>query len=185
MKITRSYQFWLDIGNIGWWERLDQPLTHPYVLNRNWQREKRWTDVEEFQANQSALARLVQGLLDRCEEHVYLYVAGLNQAGINQSSPLLSGMQLFLKRIYRMRTHEGILPRPGKQKFYATLWQMDAPFRTGRPYFFFWATLIARIRSKRSGSWLYTGQSAVQNFSKASGLSETNCSKTRLRGAHA
>jgi hypothetical protein len=107
MKNTSvKYQFWLDIGNIGWWERLDQPLTHPYVLNRNWQREKRWTDVEEFQANQSALARLVQGLLDRCEEHVYLYVAGLNQAGINQSSPLLSGMQLFLKRIYRMRTHE-------------------------------------------------------------------------------
>ncbi len=101
-----KYQFWLDIGNIGWWERLDQPLTHPYVLNRNWSREKRWTDAEEFQANQSALARLVQGLLDRCEEHAYLYVAGLNQAGINQSSPLLSGMQLFLKRIYGMKTNE-------------------------------------------------------------------------------
>lgn len=100
------YQFWLDIGSIGWWERLDQPLTHPYVLNRNWSREKRWTDAEEYQANQSALARLVQGLLDRCEDHVYLYVAGLNQAGINQSSPLLSGIQLFLKRIYGMKTNE-------------------------------------------------------------------------------
>ncbi|MGV8027123.1 MAG: hypothetical protein AB2L18_11245 [Anaerolineaceae bacterium] len=101
-----QYQFWLDIGNIGWWERLDQPLTHPYVLSRNWSREKRWTDAEEYQANQSALARLVQGLLDRCEEHVYLYVAGLNQAGMSQSSPLLSGMQLFLKRIYGMKTNE-------------------------------------------------------------------------------
>ena len=25
-------QFWLDVGSSGWWERLYQPLTHPYVL---------------------------------------------------------------------------------------------------------------------------------------------------------
>ena len=99
-----KYQFWLDIGSIGWWERLDQPLTHPYVLSRNWPREKPWTDADEFQNNQATLARIVRGLLDRCEGHVYLYVAGLNQAGINQSSPLLSGMQLFLKRTYREHT---------------------------------------------------------------------------------
>lgn len=103
---TVNYQFWLDIGNIGWWQRLDQPLTHPYVLNRNWSREKRWTDAEEFQSNQAVLARLVQGLLERCKKHVYLYVTGMNQAGINQNSPLLSGMQLFLKRSYRMEIHE-------------------------------------------------------------------------------
>jgi len=100
-----KYQFWLDIGNIGWWERLDQPLTHPYVLSRNWKKEKSWSDADEFKTNQNTLARLVTGLLDRCTEHVYLYVVGLNQAGINQSSPLLSGMQLFLKRSYRVETH--------------------------------------------------------------------------------
>ncbi|HAF61093.1 MAG TPA: hypothetical protein DCK95_02070 [Anaerolineaceae bacterium] len=99
------YQFWLDIGDIGWWERLDQPLTHPYVLNRNWDPSKRWTDAQEYQANQSSLERLVRGLLDRCEEHVYLYVVRLNQAGINQSSPLLSGIQLFLKRTMGVKNH--------------------------------------------------------------------------------
>ncbi|MCX7671841.1 MAG: hypothetical protein N2439_17450, partial [Anaerolineae bacterium] len=25
------HQFWLDVGGTGWWERLYQPLTHPYV----------------------------------------------------------------------------------------------------------------------------------------------------------
>ncbi len=30
-------QFWLDVGNQGWFERLYQPLTHPYVLSRDWQ----------------------------------------------------------------------------------------------------------------------------------------------------
>ena len=99
------HQFWLDIGDIGWWERLDQPLTHPYVLNRNWDASQRWTDAQEFAANQSSLERLVQGLLDRCEEQVYLYAVGLNQAGINQHSPLLSGIQLFLKRTREMQSH--------------------------------------------------------------------------------
>jgi hypothetical protein len=84
---------------------LDQPLTHPYVLNRNWDASQRWTDAQEFAANQASLERLVRGLLDRCEEHVYLYTVGLNQAGINQHSPLLSGIQLFLKRTRGMQTH--------------------------------------------------------------------------------
>ena len=99
------HQFWLDIGDIGWWERLDQPLTHPYVLNRNWDASQRWTDAQEFTANQSSLERLVRGLLDRCEEHVHLYAVGLNQAGINQHSPLLSAIQLFLKRTREMQPH--------------------------------------------------------------------------------
>ena len=29
-----DYQFWLDVGGRGWFERLYQPLTHPYVLSR-------------------------------------------------------------------------------------------------------------------------------------------------------
>ncbi len=36
-----EYQFWLDIGNITWSERLDQPLTHPYVLSRNWNQNEK------------------------------------------------------------------------------------------------------------------------------------------------
>lgn len=29
-----DYQFWLNIGSTGWWERIYQPLTQPYVLSR-------------------------------------------------------------------------------------------------------------------------------------------------------
>ena len=32
-----EHQFWLDVGATGWWERLYQPLTHPYVLSRRWE----------------------------------------------------------------------------------------------------------------------------------------------------
>ncbi|MEJ2447761.1 MAG: hypothetical protein P8Y37_07445 [Anaerolineales bacterium] len=31
-----DYQFWLDIGSRGWYERIYQPLTNPHVLHRNW-----------------------------------------------------------------------------------------------------------------------------------------------------
>ena len=47
-----SYQFWLDVGSSGWFERLDQPLTQPYVLSRQWPADKRWTDDDEFQTSQ-------------------------------------------------------------------------------------------------------------------------------------
>ena len=32
-----KYQFWINIGSKGWYERLEQPLTHPVVLSRSWQ----------------------------------------------------------------------------------------------------------------------------------------------------
>ncbi len=99
------YQFWLDIGDIGWWERLDQPLTHPHVLKRTWQIGQKWTDADEYMTNQESLSRTIGGLLDRCDEHVYLYAVGLNQAGINQSSPLLRALQLFLKRTAQEGEH--------------------------------------------------------------------------------
>ncbi len=38
-----SVQFWLDPGSSGWYERLDQPLTHPQVLSRNWPPGRQWT----------------------------------------------------------------------------------------------------------------------------------------------
>ena len=51
-----SYQFWLDIGSRGWFERLYQPLTHPYVLSKQWTPGDKWTDEREFEiAPRSAL----------------------------------------------------------------------------------------------------------------------------------
>ena len=36
MNQPAAVQFWLDVGSGGWWERLFQPLTQPYVLSRAW-----------------------------------------------------------------------------------------------------------------------------------------------------
>ena len=99
MNRPAAVQFWLDAGSSGWWERLFQPLTQPYVLNRSWERERLWTDADDQSANQQALARLVSGLLRRCSGRVYLGLSDLGESGFEQRGPLL-------KAIWKMQLEE-------------------------------------------------------------------------------
>ncbi len=92
-----DYQFWLDIGSRGWFERLEQPLTHPYVLSRQWPQNMPWTDAEEYETNQDTLYRLVLGLLRRCRKQVFLGLSELNEQGTDQKGPLLKAIQRVLR----------------------------------------------------------------------------------------
>ena len=94
-----SVQFWLDIGGRGWWERLYQPLTHPFVLSRHWPVDRPWTDEAEYWWRQLTLSRLVLGLLRRCRRAVYLGLSQLSEQGYEQKGVLLQAVQ----RVLRMR----------------------------------------------------------------------------------
>ncbi len=98
-----AYQFWIDCGSLSWWERLNQPLTHPYVLNRNWLDGKQWTDADEYNANQETLYRLVQGLIHRCRQQIVVCYSELSEGGYDQQGPLLHLVQKMLRR-----THTGL-----------------------------------------------------------------------------
>ncbi len=87
-----AVQFWLDVGSGGWWERLFQPLTQPYVLSRSWERDRQWSDADDLVANRQTLARLVTGLLRRCKSRVYLGLSDLGEAGFEQRGPLLKAI---------------------------------------------------------------------------------------------
>ncbi len=91
-------QFWLDAGSRGWWERLYQPLTQPYVLSRRWPRGDVWTDSDEHEARQETLHRVIQGLLRRCRSQVYLGLSELGEHGREQKGPLLRAIQRVLAR---------------------------------------------------------------------------------------
>ncbi len=93
-----NYQFWLDIGSLGWWERLSQPLTHPVVLSRRWPAGRLWTDADEYATNQDALDRLVSGLVRRCRQGIFLCSSGLNEQGDEPRGPLLQAIQVLLRR---------------------------------------------------------------------------------------
>ncbi|MBN1429931.1 MAG: hypothetical protein JXB07_16295 [Anaerolineae bacterium] len=91
-------QFWLDVGAMGWWERLDQPLTHPYVLSRSWEPGRLWTDADEFERQQDMLYRITSGLVRRCRRSVFLGISDLGEQGFEQRGPLLRIFQQILRR---------------------------------------------------------------------------------------
>lgn len=92
-----SVQIWLDAGSSGWYERLAQPLTHPYVLSRHWPPGRVWTDADEVQAGRESLARLVCGLLHRCRQQIYLGISELGESGYEQRGELLRAFQRVLQ----------------------------------------------------------------------------------------
>ncbi|MEN8173246.1 MAG: UvrD-helicase domain-containing protein, partial [Chloroflexota bacterium] len=96
-----SYQFWLDIGSRGWYERIRQPLTHPFVLSRQWEKNQPWTDEEEYSYSQQTLFRLTRGLLRRCKQRVYLGLSELGEGGYEQKGMLLKNFDRVLRTIYQ------------------------------------------------------------------------------------
>ena len=94
-----TYQFWLNVGGHGWNERLFQPLTHPYVLSREWMAGQVWTDEHEFSVEQDALYRLALGLIRRCRKGIYLGYSELGEQGYEQRGELLNAFQKMLRRL--------------------------------------------------------------------------------------
>jgi len=94
-----SVQFWLNPGAGGWSERLFQPLTHPYVLSREWTPSALWTDADEARVSIDTLAALVTGLLRRCRSRVYLGISALGESGFEQRGTLLKAFQKVLQEV--------------------------------------------------------------------------------------
>jgi len=93
----RQIQFWLDIGSRGWSQRLYQPLTQPYVLSRNWEKGRLWTDQDEVNAGYELLYRTVLGLLRRGGKRIYLGISELGEQGYEQKGPLMSTINRILR----------------------------------------------------------------------------------------
>ncbi|MCC7208858.1 MAG: hypothetical protein IT323_16230 [Anaerolineae bacterium] len=93
-----DYQFWLDAGGGMWAQRLEQPLTHPYVLRRDYPPDRVWTDEMEADAERMALYRVVIGLLRRCRKKLALGIADLGESGFEQRGMLLHVLQQVMRR---------------------------------------------------------------------------------------
>ncbi len=93
-----AVQFWLDVGSSGWWQPPHQVLTNPYVLSRRWPADRRWTGTDEQALGLTALTQVVQGLLRRCRQRVYLVSSLLGEEGFEQRGPLLRAVQTLLRR---------------------------------------------------------------------------------------
>jgi len=96
-----DYQFWLDAGSSGWWERIAQPLTHPYVLTADWEPGRLWTDADEVAGQRDRLYRLVLGLTRRCRKHIFIANAEIGEQGYEQRGQLLIVLQQMLRQMQR------------------------------------------------------------------------------------
>ncbi|GIV77463.1 MAG: hypothetical protein KatS3mg050_1857 [Litorilinea sp.] len=92
-------QFWLDIGSSGWWERLYQPLTHPYVLQPGWPAGRTWSDFDEYTTRQETLRRLLLGLIRRTRRQIYLSPSDYSESGFEQRGPLLNLVNRLLLQL--------------------------------------------------------------------------------------
>ncbi|NJN94838.1 MAG: adenine deaminase [Anaerolineales bacterium] len=101
-----DYQFWLDAGSSGWWERIAQPLTHPYILTADWEPGRPWTDADEVAGQRDRLYRLVLGLTRRCRQHIFIVNSEVGEQGYEQRGQLLVALQQMLRQMQREETDE-------------------------------------------------------------------------------
>jgi hypothetical protein len=103
-----AFQFWLDVGSLGWWERLYQPLTNPYVFRMSWVRGSIWTEQNEYETNQQVMGQLVNGLLNRCTAGVIAAGVQINEYGSKNHGPLLQAIQIYKKRNLQFRRDSSV-----------------------------------------------------------------------------
>ncbi|HVO42279.1 MAG TPA: hypothetical protein VMT34_06640, partial [Aggregatilineales bacterium] len=101
-----DYQVWIDTGSNSWAERLEQPLTHPYVLRRSYPPGLPWTDDLEAEAQQELLHRIVMGLVRRCRKGIYLGITDFGESGYEQRGPLLG----LFQRVLRLHGAGDVIP---------------------------------------------------------------------------
>ena len=97
-------QFWLDIGSPSWYQRLNQPLTQPYVLNRHWKAGERWDAEDELTAAYRSLELLTRGLLNRCREKLFLGMSDLDVHGFENRGLLIRIFQFIMQQAHRRQS---------------------------------------------------------------------------------
>ncbi|HQH57499.1 MAG TPA: hypothetical protein PLG84_01485 [Anaerolineaceae bacterium] len=95
---TVDYQVWLSAGSTGWYERLEQPLTQPYVLSRQWPDGNKWTTEEEKRVSLEILDSILNGMLNRCRQGIILGLSEYGQGGQEEKGLLLIKIQNLLRQ---------------------------------------------------------------------------------------
>jgi len=98
---NRSYAhlLWLDVGSTAWHRRIHQPLTNPYVLSKDWDRQDQWSASWEQRFETERLTRIVSGLIRRCTDSVYLYASELSPHGQEQTGDLLVALGYAMREL--------------------------------------------------------------------------------------
>lgn len=94
-----DFQFWLNIDSPAWTRRLQQPLTQPYVLSRQWPPGQIWTEVHEQKTAKEILERVATGLLKRCRKKVFIGYSKFDERGNEREGELRVVFDLLLRSL--------------------------------------------------------------------------------------
>lgn len=101
-----DYQFWVSVDNPAWGRRPLQPLSNPYILSKQWQQGRVWTDADEQIVSQQILNRTITGLLRRCRKQVYFGYSQFNESGYEQIGDLRLAVDDVLHRYADIKMSE-------------------------------------------------------------------------------
>jgi hypothetical protein len=93
---TVDYQVWMDVSSSGWFERMNQVLTNPYILRRSFPPEMVWSEAMEEASERELLKSLSLGLIRHCRKGVYAFASTTGLTGAEQRSPLLTTLQQII-----------------------------------------------------------------------------------------
>lgn len=88
-KLSHRYHFWLDAGSPLWLSGGAASLFASPLFLRQWT-GRPWTVAEEQEAAEARLARILNDLLSRVSDRLYLCHSQLSTSGQEQTGPLLS-----------------------------------------------------------------------------------------------
>ena len=73
-------------------------LTNPWVLSRRWSKGMVWDDGLDQKIRVERLARLIRGLLCKCEKGIYIAHSQLSSQGFEQDGILLEAFEVLMER---------------------------------------------------------------------------------------
>ena len=94
-----AHQLWLDVGSTAWHRRIHQPLTNPYVLSKDWNRNDEWSAAWEQRFETERLTRMVSGLIRRCTDSLHLFASELSAHGQEQAGDLLVALGYAMREM--------------------------------------------------------------------------------------
>lgn len=91
-SMHNKIQIWVDVNSETWCPRNIRNLSNNYVLKNSWQEENIYNDEIESNNIRSNICLLIERLLARCSEKVYMYGSEYSIAGYQQENILASNV---------------------------------------------------------------------------------------------
>lgn len=83
-----KYQIWVDISSNSWFRSDAKELTNPHIFNYSWDEHHFWDDFKDMKCRLENGAKILRGLLHKCQKGIFVSESLYNTSGYEQSGVL-------------------------------------------------------------------------------------------------